>query len=336
VFIQTLPFTLVVFGHMTLRYLVLKVMFGRIFNLNFPDDASLTLVDNLRTLPALLIAYAKLVFLPTDLSLMYDFGYVRSFGFASFWMPLLVLLVAGLILIRFSRRVPAVKLAIIWMVLPLLPHLNTRVFVSDEIIHDRYLYLSILGAGLLIASSMVQAKKSSWLRLPAKSITGAAVTVLLVLSLLTGLQNKRYQNTEALWQDVAAHAPNSRIAHMELGRLAESKQDPAGALREYEAALKLNPDIIDALNNSAFVYARGRHWLEATRNFERIVSLTPDKAVAHFNLSFAYSVQKRYAEAVSEQRIAIELDPNGKRADEWRVRLEQLEKQHQEAAGSNQ
>ena len=106
-------------------------------------------------------------------------------------------------------------------------------------------------------------------------------------------------------------------------------------MREYEAALKLNPDIIDALNNSAFVYARSGHWPEATRNFERIVSLTPDKASAHFNLSFAYSVQKRYAEAVSEQRRAIELDPNGKGADEWRMRLEQLEKQQQEAAGFN-
>ncbi len=333
-FVQVLPFALVVFGYIALRYSVLNVLFGRSLNLNFPDDASLTLADNLRTLPALVIAYAELVFLPTDLSLMYDFGYVRSLGFASFWMPLLALFVASVALIRFSQRVPAVKLALIWMVLPLLPHLNTRAFVSDEIIHDRYLYLSILGAGLLVAISMVQATKNSWLRLPAKGVTCAAVVILLVLSLLTSVQNKRYQNGEILWQDMAAHAPNSRITHIGLGLLAESKQDPAGALREYEAALKLNPDIIDALNNSAFVYARAGHWPEATRNFERIVSLTPDKAAAHFNLSFAYSVQKRYADALNEQRIAIELDPNGRRADEWRMRLEQLEKQRQSVSSN--
>ena len=57
----------------------------------------------------------------------------------------------------------------------------------------------------------------------------------------------------------------------------------------------------------------------------RIVSLTPDKAVAHFNLSFAYAVQKRYAEAVREQKVAIDLDPAGARAEEWRARLSQLE-----------
>jgi tetratricopeptide (TPR) repeat protein len=331
-FTQTLPFAMVVFAYLALRYSVLNVLLGRSINLNFPDDASITLADNLRTLPALLVAYAKLVFLPRDLSLMYDFGYVRSLGFASFWLPLILLIAASIGLFRFSRRVPAVKVAVIWVVLPLLPHLSTRAFVSDEIIHDRYLYLSILGAGLLLAISIAQAVKSSRLRLPAKSLVIAASVALLGLSLVTSLQNSRFQNAEALWQDAAARAPDSRVVHISLGILAESKQDPAGALREYEAALKLNPDIIDALNNAAFVYAHSGHWPEAAQKFERIVSLTPDKAIAHFNLSFAYSVQKRYSEALSEQRIAIELDPKGARADEWRGRLDQLEKEQQKAA----
>jgi tetratricopeptide (TPR) repeat protein len=330
-FTRTLPFALVGFAYLALRYSVLKVLLGRSLNLNFPDDASLTLADNLRTLPALLLAYAKLVFLPLDLSLMYDFGYVRSLGFASFWLPLLALTAACAALFYFARRVPPVKLAIIWMALPLLPHLSTRAFVSDEIIHDRYLYLSILGAGLLLAISMAQAVKSSRLRSHAKSLVVAAAVALLGLSLLTSLQNHRFQNAEALWQDAAAHAPDSRIARISMGILAEARQDPAGALREYEAALKLNPDIIDALNNAAFVYARSGHWPEATRKFERIISLTPDKAVAHFNLSFAYGVQKRYAEALSEQRIAIELDPKGERANEWRTRLARLEEEQQNA-----
>ena len=327
-FVQTLPFALVVFAYLVLRYSVLNVLLGRSLNLNFPDDASLTLADNLQTLPALLVAYAKLVFLPLNLSLMYDFGYIRSLSFASFWLPLLALVAASVVLFRLARRVPAVKLAIIWMVLPLLPHLSTRAFVSDEIIHDRYLYLSILGAGLLLAISIAQAIKSSRLRLP---VAAGAAVALLGLSLFTSLQNSRYQNAEALWQDAAAHAPDSRIVRISLGILAESRGDPMAALREYEAALKLNPDIIDALNNAAFVYARSGHWTEAIQKFERIVSLTPNKPVAHFNLSFAYSVQKRYAEALSEQRTAIELDPKGAQAGEWRMRLAQLEKEQQKA-----
>jgi len=56
------------------------------------------------------------------------------------------------------------------------------------------------------------------------------------------------------------------------------------------------------------------------------VSLTPAKAMAHFNLSFAYAVEKRLSAATDELRIAIKLDPDGPRGDEWRARLDQLEK----------
>jgi tetratricopeptide (TPR) repeat protein len=111
-----------------------------------------------------------------------------------------------------------------------------------------------------------------------------------------------------------------------LGYRAEQKEDLPGALREYEAALRINPDMIDALNNAGFVQARLGHWDQASRYFERIVSLTPNKAVAHFNLSFAYAVQKRYEDAAREQEAAIDLDPGGPRANEWRARLAQLKK----------
>lgn len=328
---QALPFIFVAFGYFALRYMALGVLFGRSINLNFPDDASITLADNLRTLPALLVAYAKIVVCPFDLSLMYNFGYVRYFGFGSFWLPLVVLLVASVILIRYSRRLPEIKLASIWIVLPLLPHLNTRVFVSDEIIHDRYLYLSLLGVGLLLAVTMAKIAKGALSPWIPKAAMAASIVILITLSLLTSLQSRIYENGEVLWRDIAAHAPNSRIARIAMGLMAESKQDPAEALREYEAALLINPNIIDALNNSAFVYARTGRWVEAAQNFERIILITPDKAIAHFNLSFAYAVMRRYSEAALEQQIAIELDPKGPRAEEWQARLAQLKKAEAES-----
>jgi tetratricopeptide (TPR) repeat protein len=212
------------------------------------------------------------------------------------------------------------------MAIPLAPHLNTLVFASEEIIHDRYLYLSLSGIALLVAVLVKRATQNHKPYLSARALAVASAVILISLSVLTVAQNRHWKNGEALWTNAAAHAPNSRLAHMALGMIAESKQDPNGAVREYEAALQINPDIIDALNNAAFVYARGGHWTEATRNFERIVSLTPSKPVARFNLSFAYAVQRRYSDAVAEQRMAIDLDPNNQRADEWRARLAQLEK----------
>jgi tetratricopeptide (TPR) repeat protein len=239
------------------------------------------------------------------------------------------------LLLYLSWRMIEARIALIWMVVPFLPHLNTRVFPSEELIHDRYLYMTMMGVGLLAASVVIRAWQVPRLRLTRRSIAYASVLVLCALCLKTTAQNRQWLNEEALWAWSAEHAPNSRVVHLALGALAENKRDAEGALREYEAALEINPDIIDALNNAAFVYARSGRWQEAARKFERIVSLTPDKAVAHFNLSFAYAVLKRYPDAAREQTAALDLDPKSSRADEWRVRLEQL-KQAQAAASPPQ
>ena len=322
--VRILPFLLVTIGYFAVRYSVMRIVFGQDRNFNFPEDASLTFADNLRTLPALIGAYLKQVVFPFDLSMMYDFGYVRSIGFQSFWLPLVIALTASALLLYLSWRSIEVRLAVIWMVIPLLPHLNTRVFPSEELIHDRYLYMSMMGVGLLVATLVMRAWQIPRLRLTRRSIACASALIITAMCLKTAAQNRQWLNEEGLWAWSAEHAPNSRVVRLALGALAENRRDAEGALREYEAALQINPDIIDALNNAAFVYARSGRWQEATRKFERIVSLTPDKAIAHFNLSFAYAVLKRYAEAAREQKSALDLDPEGPRAEEWRARLEQL------------
>ncbi|HST24341.1 MAG TPA: tetratricopeptide repeat protein, partial [Blastocatellia bacterium] len=241
--------------------------------------------------------------------------------------PLGIVTAVAAAIILLCRRMPEVKAALIWMVIPLLPHLNTRVFVSEELIHDRYLYISLLGFGLLVAALIIRAIRSGRLPFAGYSMAYLPVMVLVVLLVSTILQNKQWHDEETLWARSAAYAPNSRLVHISLGIVAETKGDYQGALQEYERVLEINPDVIDALNNAAFIYARHMgQWPQATRYFEHIVSLTPDKPMAHFNLSFAYAVQKRYEDAAREQRAAIELAPNEPRADEWRKRLKQLER----------
>jgi len=319
------PFALVGAGYMTLRYLALGVWLGRINNLNFPDDQALTVADMLRTWPALLVAYGKLILFPVDMFLIYDFGYVGALGWARFWMPLLILLVAGFLLLRGMAHNIAARLGAIWLLLPLLPHLNTRAFVSDEIIHDRYLYLSLLGAGLLIGALSLQAT-AKMRRLWPRPMLGLTAVLLATLTLLTLATNRRFQNTGALWTDGTSHTPKSRTVLLARGIDAELHGDNTAAADYYESALAINPDIVDALNNSAFIYARNGHWIEATSRFERIAELSPDRAGGHFNLSFAYAVQHRYREAAREQQTAIELDPGNVRVAEWRARLEDLQR----------
>jgi protein O-mannosyl-transferase len=315
--------------YLAARYAAIGTLLGRNQNLNFPDDASLTFADQLRTLPALLLQYCKLVVYPSDLSLMYAFGYVRKLSVPGFWLPLTAVSVIATLLIYGARRWQTAAIGAVWLVIPLLPHLNTRAFVSDEIIHDRYLYGSLIGVGIVTAFVVWRVSAHPAIR---GSLAGL---VLLALAALTVNQNRQWKTDESLWTRAAQTAPDSRIVHLALAGLAEKRHQPATALTEYELVLKAHPDVIDALNNSALLSGRTGRWREAAEKFERIVELTPDKAIAHFNLSFVYAVQKRYGDAAREQRTAIELDPNGPLADEWRSRLEQIETAMAAAPTSN-
>jgi len=324
--INVLPFACVLIAYLMLRYSVLGVMTGRPLNGNFPDDQSLTLIDNIRTLPALLFGYLKIILMPFNLSILYGIGYTRSIGIGNFWLPLAVVLAGMVGLIQACRKIPEASMAVIWITTPILPHLNTRAFVSEELLHDRYLYISIMGVGLLAALLLSRMVEKTQVRLNEVNITKLAAFVVMVLCLLTVVQNRHWQNPEAMWNQAAKTAPNTREVQYALGWIAEMKGDMHTAIIHYDAALQIQPDMIDALNSSALVLGRARQWEEATRRFERIVELTPEKAIARFNLAVAYAAQRRFAEAMHEQSTAISLDPDGPMADQWRTMLAQLEK----------
>jgi tetratricopeptide (TPR) repeat protein len=323
---RTLPFACVMIAYLALRYSVLGILAGTPKNGNFPDDQSLTIMDNLLTLPAVLVAYMKLVLVPFNLSLLYDFGYTRSIGFGNFWLPLAVVLIVASGFAWAWKRVPGASIAIVWITIPILPHLNTRAFFSEELFHDRYLYISIAGVGLLVGLVLNYMAERNLLRLQEPDLAKVAALVLTVLCFLTVVQNRHWQSSAAMWQQAAKSAPNTREVQLALGWMAEMKGEAQTALQHYDAALRIQPDMIDALNNSALVLGRTRQWEEATRRFERIVELTPERAIAHYNLAFAYAAQKRFAEAMREQSMAISLDPNGPRSNEWRTMLARLEK----------
>ena len=324
--ISVLPFACAILAYFVLRYSVLHVLFGEFSNGNFPDDASLTMADRARTLPLLLAHYAGLMFVPFDLSMMYDVPMVRAATLTAFWLPLGFILALGGLGLLTARRIPEARLALIWAIIPLLPQLSLNSFVSEELLHDRFLYLSMLGVGLFVA--LLAHRLAGLRRLPLSRAGLATLAGLLVLSLclMTALQNRQWASDESLWRASAEHFPNSRVVHMALGEMAENRGDLATALREYESALQIHPDIIDALNDSGFVLARMGRWPEAADRFERIAALTPGKAIAHFNLSFAYGRLRRYPDALRELERAIEIAPHDPRADQWRAQAEQLKR----------
>lgn len=317
------PFTLVTIGYLAIRLTVLGLVSGEGARWSSPEGL-IKAARGFLTVPTLLVRYQALMVLPWKLSVNYDFDPDRAPTFASFVLPATLLIASGLLLWFFWTKSRAARAGILWLIIPLLPHLNPRFFSAEELIHDRYLYVSMLGAGILVSLSV---NLLATLHVRAWRICAAATASCLVilLCILTVSQNGVWRNNLALWSNAARRAPNSRMVHFWLGSLAESRNDLDEAASQYSAAAAADQNCIDCLNNLAFVYAHQSRWDESIQTFERVVALTPGHSIAHFNLSFAYAVVGRYKDAMREQKVAIELDPNGARVEEWRARERQLE-----------
>jgi hypothetical protein len=317
------PFVLVSIGYLLIRLIFL----GQVTSAGglLGSSGGLSEVSrSLLTVPVLLCRYYRLLVLPWGLSVNYDFGGPGTMTIAALWFPIALLITTGLLFGLLWTRSKIARAGILWLFIPLLPHLNPGFFSSEELVHDRYLYLSLVGAGILV-SLLVKIPVNLPARIKKTSVPALASVFVAALCILTIFQNRVWRDNHTLWSSAVQRAPNSRMAHFWLGSLAESTQDLDEAARQYSSAVGSDPNCIDCLNNLAFVYAHKGQWDDSIQVFERVVTLSPEHSIAHFNLSFAYAVVRRYKDAIREQKIAIELDPAGPRIDEWRAREKQLE-----------
>jgi tetratricopeptide (TPR) repeat protein len=81
----------------------------------------------------------------------------------------------------------------------------------------------------------------------------------------------------------------------------------------YEAALKSNPNNIEALRFLGYTYSKEGYHEKALEVDKRLVRLLPEEAIIHYNLACSYSQLNQIDSAFNELEMAILLGYN-----EWK------------------
>src|SRR5262249_1331506 len=136
-----------------------------------------------------------------------------------------------------------VRTGLIWIIIPLLPVLNTLSFKPEDLVHDRYLYLSLFGFGLLFAAAVkllnekiqalegarkevLQSNEPKVLR---PSVTVVVLAIMILMGLVTIKQNPVWTDEWSLWNAAAQNVPDSCVVNLELGRLSEEGEKVSDA-----------------------------------------------------------------------------------------------------------
>jgi len=167
---------------------------------------------------------------------------------------------------------------------------------GNQIVADRYSYLSCLSFPILAAGSLTMAARAP--RWRATAMVGA-MAVLAVLAVQSWRLTEAWHDSFSLWRRALAIDPGSWIAHSNLGDALRKAGDASGAEQQFEAAVRTNPRAgVAWLNLGEILKAEGRIG-EAEAAFIKAANYHPEPALAELQLGEVCARTARPDEALA-------------------------------------
>jgi len=112
-----------------------------------------------------------------------------------------------------------------------------------------------------------------------------------------------------LFEQVLAKQPSNFYAHYNLGVLDQQAKDTAAALREYGAALTINPTYVPAMFNEATIFASTDPAL-AIATYRKVIALQPKAPTAYLNLGLLEAAHGELQQGIKDLNTALHQDPS--------------------------
>jgi Flp pilus assembly protein TadD len=294
--------------------LVVVYMAARFFVLGFlskaePKAVGITTTEVFLTIPAVLLQYARMLFYPYPLSIIYDQDYIREVSDPRFLSSLIAVAALIALAVWLTHTSLAGRRALIWMLLFLLPVLNLKAFNPQEsLIHDRYLYIPSIGFSILIAQAIYWL--SQLFKAQQQNVFQAAMALIcLVLFGLTFSQNFTWKDDLTMANNALQYAPNRPFLHNFIGVYHFNKNRPEEAAKYYQTAIENDQQYYDALSNLGDLNRMQGKPFEAEQNYLKAIAAGAPYAETFYNLAVVYTSQNRFAEAEEQLSRAVEISP---------------------------
>jgi len=110
---------------------------------------------------------------------------------------------------------------------------------------------------------------------------------------------------------LAAVKPQGKaIAHNNRGNAYIREADFDRAIRDFDEALKINPNYAKALNNRGVAYQKKRELDRSIRDFDAAIKLQPNYASAFANRAESYQIKGEYTRAARDFDRVVRLEPD--------------------------
>jgi hypothetical protein len=278
-------------------------------------QTTLSRLDYLFTQFRVIVTYIRLLFLPINQNLDYDYPIYHSFFDPNVILSFLcitAILGFGVYLLYRSRsashRLRLIAFGIFWFFITL--SLESGIIPIVDVIFEHRVYLPSVGFILVCVTGLAMLVERVNSKVVVRVVVAGVITAVVMLGGMTYGRNRVWQNKITLWEDVVMKSPEKSRPHNNLGNLYAIYYRFDEAVTEFKAALKFKPDFADAHHNLGVAYLNQNLLDEAISELKSTLQFDPYYADAHYHLGVVYKKQNRWDEAISEFKSALQIRPD--------------------------
>jgi tetratricopeptide (TPR) repeat protein len=268
-----------------------------------------------------IVTYIRLIFMPINQNLDYDYSLYHSLFnnevLLSFLFLLTILGVGVYLYYRYRYSVPHTRLivfGIFWFFITL--SVESSIIPIVDVIYEHRVYLPSIGVFLSVTTSLfiVAEKLRDRYQGIYRIIVGTIAVIIVVLSTATYARNRVWQDDIRLWEDVVRKSPDKPRGYFGLGSAHRNQGHIDKAIGYYQIFVKLDPYNKDGHNNLGSTYLSKGRLDKAVEHFKTATNIDPNFNEAHSNLGVAYQSKGLFKKAIEHYRVSIKIDPSSPEA----------------------
>lgn len=288
----TITIPLIAFAAIAVVYFVARM--AVIGAISRPPQNATAVGDAILSIPSMFVFYLRQIFFPYWLSANYPLQAITQISVLNFLLPLAISVGAICGIFLLAKKYKHGMFAALLFLVTLIPAMNATTFLSDDIVHDRYLYLPLLGLLMLIVPFVAGFLKEQ------NTLILAAV-LCLPLAFQTYSYNTAWANELALWS-WSSNVANTAFTNAQHGSILNQKNRNDEAIKAYSAAIDARPTARAYLGRGRSYLAKGQY-AEAEKDLTKVQQMPlGDLDIytiyqTYEALGISYTEQKKYDDA---------------------------------------
>jgi len=198
------------------------------------------------------VTYIRLVFLPFNQNLDYDYPVFKKIFEIPVFISFLILMAILFWAKQMFSKYRLISFSIFWFFLTLLP--ESAPFPLKDVIFEHRLYLPLVGSSIFLVSSAYYL----WRDNAVQKLMVALTLIVACYSVMTYQRNKVWKDELTLWDDTVQKSPHKARPYHNRGTAYERQGNLTQAIFDFSKVIEINPNYAQVYKDRAVLYYKLR------------------------------------------------------------------------------